>query len=336
MEQEKESWKTIIGFPDYQISNEGNIWTNKSKQLLKIINGDVKLYDINNKYYTKSVDKLRREHFYESNETELWKDIKEFSNYQISNQGNVWSKVTSKLLKPDEKKNSIRLYPLENGSKSVYKSIKKLVKQHFDEESDEIFEPIPNWERYSISRSGKVKDNKQGIFIEPYSSTHGYLSLSLMGKTEKGNTKHLHVLLAETFIPNPNNFPQLHHKDVNKLNNELSNLKWVSQMENTQSKNQTRPIGSVFKKKDGWKAEVNVYGKKYQFECVKKEVAEEWLERRRIEILNDQDIESTGFIFPSRKSYKVRIRINNEVYSFLHKDKSACEDFMKNLIEKQE
>ena len=332
MEEETAIWKTIIGFPHYQISNEGNIWTNKSKQLLKIINGDVKLYDSNNKFYTKSVDKLRREHFSESNEDEVWKDIKEFSHYQISNQSNVWSKVTSKLLKPD--KNCVRLYTIENGSKIVRKNIDKLVKQHFQEETEEIFEPIPNWERYSISRSGKVKDNKQENFIKPYLSNHGYLSLKLMGKTEKGNTKHFHVLLAETFIPNPDNLPQVHHKDVNKLNNELSNLEWVSNMENTQSKNQTKQVGSVFEKKDGWKSEVTVYGKKYQFECAKKEVAEGWLERRRIEIQNALDIESTGYIFPSRKSYKVRIRINNKVHSFLHREKSACEDFMKNLIEK--
>jgi len=36
----------------------------KENKFLKIINGDVKLYDNNNKFYTKSADKLRREHFY--------------------------------------------------------------------------------------------------------------------------------------------------------------------------------------------------------------------------------------------------------------------------------
>lgn len=145
---------------------------------------------------------------------------------------------------------------------------------------------------------------------------------------------HLHVLLAETFIPNPNNLPQVHHKDVNKLNNNLSNLEWVSIMENTQSKNQNRSIGCVFENKDGWKSEITVYGKKYQFECAKKEVAEGWLERRRIEIQNEVDIESTGYIFPSRKSFKVRIRIDGKVHSFLDKEKSACEEWMKNIIEK--
>jgi len=73
---------------------------------------------------------------------------------------------------------------------------------------------------------------------------------------------------------------------------------------------------------------------KYQFECAKKEVAEGWLERRRIEIENKVDIESSGYIFPSRKSFKVRIRIDGKVHSFLDKEKSACEEWMKNIIEK--
>ena len=36
MMEQQEIWKVIEGFPDYQISNEGNIWTNKSKQISSI------------------------------------------------------------------------------------------------------------------------------------------------------------------------------------------------------------------------------------------------------------------------------------------------------------
>ena len=264
-------------------------------------------------------------------EEEIWKDIKEFPDYQLSNLGNVWSKVTSNMLKPN--KNQVRLYTKEN-PKGNCRSINKMLKQLFSEEIEEEFKQIPNWERYSISKCGKVKDNKQGIIVEPYLKPDGYLTVTLMSKSKKGIMKHLHVLLAETFIPNPNNLPQVHHKDVNKLNNNLSNLEWVTIMENTQSKNQNRSIGCVFENKDGWKSEVTVYGKKYKFECAKKEVAEGWLERRRNEIENEFDIESTGYIFPSRKSFKVRIRIDGKVHSFLDKDKLACEEWMKHILEK--
>ena len=157
MEKNQEIWKTIIEFPHYEISNKGNIWSNKSNNFLKIINGDVKLYFSYNNYYTKSVDKLRRQYFPESNQSEVWKDIKDFSYYQISNKGNVWSKITCKLLKPDTK--CVRLFTIEKKSKSVSKSIKKLVKQHFEEE------------------------NQENI-IKPYISNYEYLYSSLMNETD--------------------------------------------------------------------------------------------------------------------------------------------------------
>jgi hypothetical protein len=37
-----------------------------------------------------------------------------------------------------------------------------------------------------------------------------------------------HRLVAEYFIPNPNNYEYVHHKDENRLNNDVSNLEWVS------------------------------------------------------------------------------------------------------------
>ncbi|MDR2044887.1 MAG: HNH endonuclease [Clostridium sp.] len=44
----------------------------------------------------------------------------------------------------------------------------------------------------------------------------------------------LHRLLAAAFLPNPNDFPLVNHKDGNKLNNSLSNLEWRSYSDNLQ------------------------------------------------------------------------------------------------------
>jgi hypothetical protein len=59
----------------------------------------------------------------------------------------------------------------------------------------------------------------------------GYYQVSLT-KNNKQNTYYLHRLLAEAFLPNPENKPQVNHIDGNKLNNSISNLEWVSIKEN--------------------------------------------------------------------------------------------------------
>ena len=63
--------------------------------------------------------------------------------------------------------------------------------------------------------------------------TSGYKMITLKkDKTQKCFS--IHRLLAMHFIPNPNNLPQVNHKDGNKLNNELSNLEWCTMSYNIQ------------------------------------------------------------------------------------------------------
>lgn len=58
-----------------------------------------------------------------------------------------------------------------------------------------------------------------------------YCCLSQNGKVY---TKRVHILVAQAFIPNLNNLPEINHKDENKSNNKVSNLEWCTKLYNIQ------------------------------------------------------------------------------------------------------
>ena len=92
----------------------------------------------------------------------------------------------------------------------------------------EIWKDIPEFEGlYQVSNLGRIKNLKRNNFIlSPY-STKGYQSVKL-SKNGKATTKLVHRLVAQLFVPNPNNYNEVNHKDENKANNVYENLEWCT------------------------------------------------------------------------------------------------------------
>ena len=95
---------------------------------------------------------------------------------------------------------------------------------------------IDNYEnRYKIYINGDVESCifKKKKMMNPSKNTDGYLQIGL---TKKGEKLHkfflIHRLIAIHFIPNPEDKPFIDHKDGNKLNNSLENLRWTTHQEN--------------------------------------------------------------------------------------------------------
>ena len=80
-----------------------------------------------------------------------------------------------------------------------------------------------------MSNTGKVCSTLKGKRnLKPALDNAGYLKVNL----GRYRTRNIHRLVAETFILNPEEKRDVNHKDGNKLNNNVSNLEWVSHSEN--------------------------------------------------------------------------------------------------------
>ena len=84
---------------------------------------------------------------------------------------------------------------------------------------------------YAITEDGQVWGYKRKNFLTPHPDKDGYLYITL-SKNSQYKTCRVHRLVAETFIPNPDNLPEVHHIDSDPANNNVNNLQWVTQEEN--------------------------------------------------------------------------------------------------------
>jgi hypothetical protein len=153
----------------------------------------------------------------------------------------------------------------------------------------EQWEDIPNYEgSYQISDLGRVKSLQRIVFtlnknctykpiiIKSFLTKRGYFEVRLCANNIS-KAKKVHRLLAESFIPNPNEKPQVNHIDGNKLNNNILNLEWVNNRENSchrvkNSNLTSKFVGvSYFKRDNKWRSSIQINGKSIRFGMFKTE-----------------------------------------------------------------
>lgn len=87
---------------------------------------------------------------------------------------------------------------------------------------------IKNYEGlYAITENGEVWSYRANRFLKQKTKNSGYKEISLC-KEGKNRSFLIHRLVAEAYVPNPDNLPQVSHLDESKDNNNYKNLAWVS------------------------------------------------------------------------------------------------------------
>ena len=96
----------------------------------------------------------------------------------------------------------------------------------------EIWKDIKGYEDlYQASNTGKVRSLKNNLILKQQCDRYGYFRVILY-KNSKISNKLVHRLVAEAFVPNPEKFNIVNHKDENPKNNNFSNLEWCTQKYN--------------------------------------------------------------------------------------------------------
>ena len=112
-------------------------------------------------------------------------------------------------------------------------------------------------DNYLIYNDGRVYNHKYDRWLEGWINQDGYRRFILSGKRYFG-----HRLVAIHYIDNPQNLPEVDHIDGNKLNNDVSNLRWLSHADNTNAYNKLRSDNTSGFKNISW---CNTY-KKWDFQ----------------------------------------------------------------------
>ncbi len=96
-----------------------------------------------------------------------------------------------------------------------------------------MFQRVAGFENYAVNENGIVVNIITNHIKSPCNNNMGYLYVDLYKHNER-RRKYIHRLVADTFIPNPQNKPYINHIDGNPHNNYVENLEWCTPLENVE------------------------------------------------------------------------------------------------------
>lgn len=126
---------------------------------------------------------------------------------------------------------------------------------------------VDGYDNYEVSNFGRVRNTKTSRVLKPSVSSVGYHNVNLF-RDGKIHYHTVHRLVAESFIPNPKHKAFVDHVDHNRLNNNVTNLRWVTRQQNNWNRSKKPNSSSVYKgvcwysNYNQWVSQIYVNGKR--------------------------------------------------------------------------
>ena len=132
-----------------------------------------------------------------------------------------------------EHRHDVLLNPY-NGLIDFAKAIQDELEREGHQTDAEEWRPVVGYTNYEVSNTGKVLSRKQlkdGVLLQQRTTWSGYKFVTLHDDNYTAHTCFVHRLVAEAFIPNPENKKTVNHNNENKGDNRVSNLEWATYIE---------------------------------------------------------------------------------------------------------
>jgi hypothetical protein len=180
-------------------------------------------------------------------------------------------------------------------------------------EETEEWKLVNDYDNYEVSTLGNVRNSDTGRILKT-ACRGGYLTVGLC-KNSNGRTFQLHRLVALAFIDNPENKPQVNHKDKNRGNNIVSNLEWSTASENNihKSTNITQTTNQQVKV---WRIDINTNEKLQLYDSIY--LAAQWIVSNNSEL--SIDTVKSGISCASRGVYKSSFDYKWTMYEYTDLD----------------